>query len=439
MSTNQLQKIYKGTIIDSSKNGTFRLLKGILGISTEGKILFREKEEELGNITAKYNVQKEQIDDLERNFLIPGFVDTHIHGPQYKFMGTGLDLPLLKWLEKYTFPTESKFSNEDLAKNVYGKVIDQTLKNGTTTACYFATIHLTASKIFSDLVIQKGQRALIGKVSMDRNSPDFYVEKTQDSLDQNEEFIKYVKEKKNDLVEPIVTPRFVPTCSPQMMKGLGELAAKYNIAIQSHISENVNEVEWVKSLHPDEDGYAAVYDKYGLLNNRTIMAHGIYLTDKEIELFKQRNAAVAHCPNSNFSLSSGVLHLKKLLRNGIKVGFGTDVSGGYSPSMMDCIRQAIIASKATMFNTKNPDDELSYQDAFYFATLGGASALGLDSKTGNFDVGKDFDACIVSPFVSSANFHVFDDDDDIEIFQKFLFSGDDRNILKVFVKGRQVI
>jgi len=215
--------------------------------------------------------------------------------------------------------------------------------------------------------------------------------------------------------------------------------------VQSHLSESVNECEWVKGLHPDCENYAAVYDKYGLLHSRSYMAHCVHCCGAERELLASSGTGVIHCPNSNFSLSSGILNVRRMLAEGIKVGLGTDVSGGYSCSMLDAMRQAITASKMVaigkgdaMGGGSTAVEPLSFSDVFHLATVGGAQCLGIEDKIGNFVAGKEFDALIVDPSVEGGPFDLGEDDSALDVFQRFIFTGDDRNIERVYVRGKRV-
>jgi len=288
----------------------------------------------------------------------------------------------------------------------------------------------------TDIVSDVGQRAFIGKVCMDRNSPDYYIESTESSIAETEQFINLVKSKNNSLITPIVTPRFVPSCTSELMFALGKLASKHDVPIQSHISENKNEVSWVGQLHPDHDSYSSVYAAHGLLTDRTIMAHGVHLTDDELKIFKEKGAAVSHCPVSNFSLCSGTLCVRNVLEHDIKLGLGTDVSGGYTTSLLEVMRQTIIAANVVHFNDSKYAP-LSWQEAFFLATVGGSRVINMPDKLGNFLPGKFFDALIIDPFVTKSPFSVFEADTLSEIFQKFIFLGDDRNIVEVYVNGKK--
>lgn len=397
-------------------------------------------------------------------FLLPGFVDCHIHAPQYPNIGLGLDLPLLRWLETYTFPLEAAYKDVDFARKIYEAVVRRTISCGTTLATYFATNHKDSSLILAEEALKQGQRALIGKTCSNACSPDYYIEKTEDSLRDTETFIKGVISLNSALVKPIVTPRFALSCTSELMSGLSALASKYDLHIQSHISENCDEIAAVKDIFK-KNTYTEVYEENNLLTNKCIMAHGVHLEDAELELFKKYGTAVAHCPTSNTKLRSGLCDVRRLWNAGIKVGLGTDVSGGHNASMLVAIQDALnvslslnVIKKQNILGTgqiQNPNDDdnrnykpLEYKHALYLATLGGANALSLDNVCGNFAVGKDFDALLID--ISKEPLDLFDIPSSVseksnashshldKMIQKFVYAGDDRNITKVFISGKQV-
>ncbi|XP_033625057.1 guanine deaminase-like [Asterias rubens] len=435
--------IFQGTLVHAeSASQPLKILHNhIIGVN-KNKIVFIEPEGRLRELSQQHGFQLEDVQVMEGQFLIPGFVDTHIHAPQYVYTGTAMNLQLLEWLNKYTFPTEAKFANLEFAADAYRKVVHRTLKNGTTTACYFATIHKEASLKLAEIVAHFGQRAFVGKVNMDANSPEYYVETTEQSFKDTEWFIKQVQCLNNPLVTPIITPRFAVSCTVTLMKKLANLAELYGLPIQTHISENKDEISLVKELFPECSSYADVYQSCGLVTKKSVFAHSIYLDDKEIEVIKHHGSAVSHCPCSNFMLRNGILDLRKLWDKGIKLGLGTDVSGGYSPSMLSSIRQSVIATNVHKMQQGAAYNSIDYKELFYLATLGGSQVLGLEDRIGNFVVGKEFDALLVNPKAAGSPFDVFNSSfsDSIEdIVQKFLFLGDDRNIQEVYVSGRKVI
>lgn len=325
-------KVFIGTIVHSLSFSELEIIEnGALAVNDDGKIKY------LKHDSSCINEPEAEIIKLEPNsFLIPGFVDTHIHAPQYVFTGTGYDLGLLEWLQKYTFPRESAFKDPEYALDAYNRAVNRSLYSGTTTACYYGTIHVEACKILANVVGAVGQRAFIGKVNMDSNSPDYYIESTSDSIAKTLEFCDYVEGLQNDLIKPVITPRFAPSCSLDLMSQLGKISRERGILVQTHISETCAECEWVKSLFPHHDGYADVYYKNGLLTEKSVMAHCVYLTQQERELFFRVGAGISHCPSSNLMIQSGILNVRRLINEGFtKIGLG---SGEFTLSIRCCWR-----------------------------------------------------------------------------------------------------
>uniref|UniRef100_H0YRD9 Guanine deaminase n=1 Tax=Taeniopygia guttata TaxID=59729 RepID=H0YRD9_TAEGU len=462
-----LAHVFKGTFVHSSASAPLEILHGhLLGVDDNGTIVFVEQTDQLEQLAKTWGFKTSDIRQLSKHeFLMPGLVDTHIHAPQYSFTGTRVDLPLLQWLTAYTFPTEAKYQDSGFAEEVYTRVVRRTLKNGTTTACYFATIHTDSALLLAEIIDKFGQRGFVGKVCMDVNdSVPQYRETTADSVQETERFVRELLEKKYPRVQPIVTPRFGPSCSEDLLNALGDLALTHDLHVQSHISETEEEIKVVENMFPAYQNYTELYDKNKLLNSKTVMAHGCHLSEEELKLFSLRGAAISHCPNSNFSMRSGVLNVQKVLKHNVKLGLGTDVAGGYSASMLDAIRKTMVASNSLQINKVN-ETGLTIEEAFRLATLGGSQALGLDNVIGNFEVGKEFDALLINTKASDSPFDLFSADE-FEFFQasndydlgqqillsefvfshflkdtlqKFLYLGDDRNISEVYVAGKQVV
>uniref|UniRef100_A0A4W5QPC4 Guanine deaminase n=1 Tax=Hucho hucho TaxID=62062 RepID=A0A4W5QPC4_9TELE len=366
--------VYRGTFVHATYHTAVEILEDrLLGVDTEGKVCHRRK------FSIHFNFV---VIVVCSEFFMPGMVDTHIHASQYSYAGTALDLPLLQWLNMYTFPVEACYKDLEFARNVYTHVVKRTLRNGTTTACYFATIHTDASLLLGQIANDFGQRALVGKVCMDTNNfIPHYKETPEESEGETKRFIGELLKKKYPLVRPVVTPRFAPSCSAALLGHLGEIAQNNDLHIQSHISETKEEVKLVKELFPDYDSYTDVYHRHNLLTDKTVMAHGCHLTDGELKLFRETGASIAHCPNSNISLCSGMLDVRRVLNHKVKLGLGTDVAGGYSPSMLDAVRRTMDTSKAltiqdTQYNT------LTFEEVFRLATLGGSQGGRLVWKGG---------------------------------------------------------
>ncbi|XP_067670419.1 guanine deaminase-like isoform X2 [Haliotis asinina] len=425
--------IFHGTFVHSTKEEDMAIHNDMVIGVRRGKIIFIEDDTRLPDLMSEYSVPLENVRHLEKwQFLIPGLVDTHIHAPQYAFAGSNMDLQLYDWLKTYTYPTEAKFKDLTYAMDVYTKVVDRTLRNGTTTACYFATLHRDATNLLCEVIEKAGQRAYVGKVNLDCCSPSYYRETTEESLEETKKFIESTISKKNPLVTPIITPRFIVTCSEELLSSLGQLREQYQLPVQTHVLETRGDVD------PETSNHLNVWDRTGLLKHNTVLAHCVYMSDEEFDLLKQRGSGIAHCPNSNITLRSGFLDVRHVLEKGCKIGLGTDVSGGYSSSMLDALRSASQVSKTIAIQREERGENykiLTYKELFRLATLGGSEVMGLDKTIGNFQVGKDFDAIVVDPLVENSPFDVFSTDTFLDIIQKFLFLGDDRNMIDIFVAG----
>ncbi|XP_068560052.1 guanine deaminase [Cebidichthys violaceus] len=439
--TTKIANVYRGTFIHSTQQTALQILEDeLLGVDTDGKIAFIGRGAELDRLSQEFGFSPTEVTQLaQHEFFMPGLVDTHIHASQYSYAGTALDMPLLQWLNTYTFPVESHFKDLQFAHRVYSKVVKRTMRNGTTTACYFATIHTDASLLLGQIANDFGQRAFVGKVCMDRNnSVKHYKETNQESQEETCRFIAELLNKKYPLVRPVVTPRFAPSCTGALLGQLGAIAKNNNLHIQSHISENVEEIKLVQELFPESESYTDVYLKHNLLTDKTVMAHGCHLSDEELVLFRETGASLSHCPNSNISLCSGILNVRNVLKHKVKLGLGTDVAGGYSASMLDAVRRTLDTSK--VLTIQNPEhDTLTFEEVFRLATLGGSQALSLDDQTGNFEVGKDFDALRVNVDAPGGPIDLIQCEEPKIILEKFLNLGDDRNIAEVFVAGRKVV
>jgi guanine deaminase len=380
-------------------------------------------------------------------FLIPGFVDTHNHAPQWAQRGLGQGMHILDWLDAITFPNEARFANPDHARRVYSSCVDGFLRQGITTASYYGSLHAEATKILADLCLAKGQRALIGKCNMSRNSPDYYREPSVEaSLRATEDCIAHVRaiDPEGSLVRYVLTPRFAISCDPELLQGLGHLARENpDLPVQTHFNEAEQEMAFTKELFPQFACEADLYEHYGLLPvGRSILAHCCHMSDYEMGRLRELDCGVAHCPISNMTVGGGFMAapVRAFLRRGIKVGLGTDSGGGFSSSMLDAMRQAMIASHAREVMSKGKDKGLSIDEVFGLATLGGARVCGLECEVGNFEAGKQFDAIVVGTLGDEQGvMTMVEEGDDLRtIFEKFIMTGDDRNMVEVYVRGRLV-
>lgn len=334
------------------------------------------------------------IVDYSGKLIIPGLVDLHIHAPQYSFRGRGMDLELLEWLDKITFPEEGKYASLEYAGLAYRAFSDAMKKSATTRACIFATIHVPATELLMDLLEETGLVAYVGKVNMDRNSPSFLVEKS--ALASAEATLKWLESSisKYKNIKPIITPRFIPSCSDELMEWLGRLQKEFNLPVQSHLSEAKNEIKWVMDLCPNRSCYGDAYYKYGLFggNAKTVMAHCVHSCQEEIELMKKQGVFIAHSPESNINLKSGLAPIRKYLNEGLRVGLATDVAGGTSESMFSAMADAIKTSKIIYMLIDSSMKPLTSDEVFYMATKGGGEFFG---NVGSFENGYEFDALVI--------------------------------------------
>ncbi|KAI0672953.1 guanine deaminase [Trametes maxima] len=450
---------------------------------------------------ARHGVVSEDVDLIELKlgeFLMPGFIDTHIHAPQVPNIGSGQQYELLDWLENVTFPMESRFGDTDFARRAYTSVIKRTIDYGSTTCCYYGTLHLEGTKVLADVIHKYGQRAFVGKCNMNQNAPEYYVEPSAEaSVNATRALIAHIRSLppppgcQEPLVRPILTPRFAISCTHELLAGLGKLAAEDpGLHIQTHISENTNEIAFTQELFPpsslpeppvplprvngastkggraageskgkSKGTYAGVYDAFGLLRENTVLAHAVHLEEEEVKIIKARKSGISHCPTSNFNLRSGCARVGMLLDHGIKVSLGTDVSGGFSPSILAAVQHASMCSKVIAMQAPPPPAETRFTDRqlpvptlLYLATMGGAEVCDLATRVGSLAPGKAFDALVVSVRSDAANPATWGVDMDLELgvrngekseaveledfLERFLFCGDDRNVRRVYVQGK---
>ncbi|KAJ8120044.1 hypothetical protein ONZ43_g3146 [Nemania bipapillata] len=391
--------------------------------------------------------EKYEVQFLGRGqFLIPGFVDTHNHAPQWQQRGLGQSMHILDWLDNVTFPNEARFRDPEYARRIYASCVDGFLQQGITTASYYGSMHAEATKILADLCLEKGQRAFVGKCNMNRNAPDYYRDATvESSLSDTQDCIAHMRriDPEGRLIKHVLTPRFAITCEDALLAGLGEIAkANPDLPIQTHFNEAEQEMSFTKTLFPTFDNEADLYHHFGLLTKRSILAHCCYVSEYELERLKHLDCGVAHCPISNMTVGGGFMAapVREFLRRDIKVGLGTDSGGGFSSSILDAMRQALVASNAREVMSQGKDKGLSIDEVFYLATLGGARVCCLDDKIGNFASGREFDALLIdSDSLKPGVMTILEEHDTTKtIFDKFIMTGDDRNIKQVFVQGRQV-
>lgn len=402
------------------KNGFIAVNNGVVEASGE-----------FSNMPKAY--QNAQILDYSDCIITPSFVDMHLHAPQYPMLGMGMDLPLLDWLNAYTFKTEAKYKNEAFARESYASLARELIARGTTRVVMFSSIHVPATLILMEELEKAGISGYVGKVNMDRNSSEDYIEATKDSLLATRLFIQEAQAHFKNL-KPIITPRFTPSCTDELMSGLGELAKEYELPVQSHLTENVTEIEWVKELCPTLEQYWETYDACGLWKENTVMAHCVHSDARERAAIKRAGVMVAHCPDSNTNIYSGIAPIRKMLQEGIRVGLGTDIAGGASLSMMNSVAAAVRVSKLRYYYSGFDESErfLTLCEAFYLATTAGQEYFGC--KPG-FEAGKPLHALVLSEKRLSEPVRELTLPERLE---RLIYADDDRNIIARFADGREI-
>ncbi|OEE87064.1 guanine deaminase [Enterovibrio norvegicus FF-162] len=382
-------------------------------------------------------------------YLMPGLVDLHCHAPQWPQAGKGLDLPLYDWLQNYTFPLENRYSDLAFADTVYQDVTRTLLANGTTSAVYFASIHREASELLASISLEQGQRAFVGRINMDNaeQCPAFYRESSvEQSLADTEAFIHNVRGLKGNehgLVKPVITPRFVPSCTETLLRELGKLVQHHDVHMQTHCSES----DWARDYALQHYGKSdiEIYADAGLLNNKTVLAHSIFLTDNDVAVMKEFDAGIGHCPLSNMYFANAAMHTRELLDSGVSIGLGSDIAGAPSPSIFRAsfdavthsrVREDGVDSRLVAAERGVTGSRVSFVEAFWMATAGGGRVL--NEKVGVFEKDFHFDALVIKPS-ALGNLRIWQDmDTPRDILEKIVSLGQRCDIDKVWVQGKQV-
>ena len=328
------------------------------------------------------------VEQHQDKLMVPGFVDCHVHYPQTEMIAA-YGTQLLEWLNTYTFPVESEFGDLQKSREVAEVFLQELMRNGTTTAMVFCTVHPESVDGFFEVAQARNLRMIAGKVLMDRHAPEALLDTAQTGYEQSKQLIE--KWHGVERLQYAVTPRFAPTSSSEQLQLAGRLLQEHpSVYLHTHLSENEDEIAWVKELFPEAGSYLDVYDQAGLLSPRSVFAHGIHLCDSQCQRLAESGSAIAHCPTSNLFIGSGLFPLRQLQKFGINIGMGTDVGGGSSFSMLQTLSEAYKIQQLQQVN-------LSPEQSFYMATLGGAKALDLHNKIGNFAVGKEADFLLLHP------------------------------------------
>jgi len=370
------------------------------------------------------------IHNYPDKLIVPGFIDTHIHFPQSEIMGAYGE-QLLEWLENYAFPTEKQYKDEAYAAKMADFFIDQLLRNGTTTALVFCTVHPESVEALFGAAEKNNMRIIAGKVLMDQNAPDYLLDTPETGYSESKKLIE--KWHKRGRLLYAITPRFAPTSTVKQLELAGKLKKEFpDTYVQTHLSENPDEIKWVKKLFPEQENYLDVYHHHGLTGSRSIFAHCIHLKEKEWDCLHTTDCAIAFCPTSNLFLGSGLFNLNKAWDKRIKVGMATDIGGGTSFNMLQTLSEAY---KVIQLQKQ----KLSAYEAFYLATLGGAKALSLDHVIGNFTVGKEADFVVLDPMATVLQAKRSEKSKKIaDLLFSLIILGDDRTIFHTYVDGRLV-
>ena len=419
-----IKKIYKAHILYTKEQSHFEVLEnGYVAVGADGCVIG------VATDLASLDSEDAEVVDFGDRLLIPAMNDMHVHAPQVRNQGVAMDLELLPWLQNYTFPEESKYADVRYAERMYRRFLHTQWLFGTMRSVVFGTVHTESTRLLMKLYQEAGMGALVGKVAMNRNCPEALCEEVEAAVEGNEQLIAEFNQP-NALVRPIITPRFVPSCTPELLKACGRLATMYQLPVQSHLSENVSEIAWVAELEPDSKSYGDAYNRYGLFGQTpTIMAHCVWTKGEELELMKRNDVMVAHCPTSNFNIASGMAPLRVFLDEGLRIGLGSDISGGHDLNMFRMLVYAIQVSKMHYQNDHNKAF-LTLPEVFWIATKSAGSFFG---KVGSFEPGYEFDALVIDDSVLyPAEYSL------IERLERFIYLGDDRQIEYRFCRGQEI-
>jgi len=409
-------KIIAGNILFFPKpDKVSAYVPGYLVINEKGKI------EEVGNLPIPEKYRGIATLDYSGFWILPGFIDLHSHIPQIDERGR-YSRGLLSWLDKHIYPAEKRFEDPEIARDASRRFFTNLLRSGTTLAVLYSSLHLEATDIAFDEAKKIGIRAIIGKVQMDQNVPDELREDRESSIRESIELIEKWHGYDNNRLMYVFSPRFAPATSEALLKEIAVLAKRYDVYIQTHLSENKDEVEWVKELYPKYGSYTAFYEAMGILGKKTLLAHSIYLSEEEYKILKETESRVVHCPTANLFLHSGRMNLSKMKEYGITIGLGTDIGAGLHFSLLNVMRNMYY------LNSVSPTE------AFYYATRSGAIAIGLEDEIGLLEPG--FDADLVVLDSGKLERGLMNDID--RTLSAFMFKGDERVVKAVFVRGRRL-
>ena len=416
--------IIKGTILSAPTLGQLDALPGGYLVAEDGLI-----RGVYGSLPEQY--AGAPVEDWGDALILQSFADLHLHAPQYPMLGMGMDLPLLDWLNTYTFPTEARFADVDYARRVYRRLATDLITNGTTRVCMFSSMHTDATLVLMDELERAGVTGYVGKVNMDRNGlPGKLQETTEESV---RETLRWLDGCHFEHVKPIITPRFTPSCTNELMTQLGKLANERGLYVQSHLSENTNEIAWVRELHPDCTQYWETYNKYGMWKDHTLMAHCVHSDERERRAIKDAGVVVVHCADSNVNICSGICPVRQMVREGLWVTLGSDIAGGAQLPMYKVITMSIRTSKARRVTDEWHPDFLTVPEGYYLGTTAGHKYFGAGD---GFAVGDRLHAVVIDDGDFPETAHPLSVQ---ERFERAIYMTHRHNIVSVWSDGREVV
>jgi guanine deaminase len=418
-----MKKVYKAHILYTKERTGFEVLENGYVAVEDGRVVGVSAD------LSSLGCDEQMVTDYGDCLLIPAMNDMHVHAPQYRNQGLAMDLELLPWLQNYTFPEEKKYADKAYAERMYRRFIRDLWRFGTMRACVFSTIHTDTTRLLMNLFQESGMGAMVGKVAMNRNCPPELSETVEQMVEGYESLIAEYPSS-IPLVRPIITPRFIPSCTPEMLQACGDLAAKYQLPVQSHLSENMAEIVLVHTLEKESTSYGDAYNRYGLFGQTpTIMAHCVWTDGEELELMKKNDVMVAHCPTSNLNIASGLAPIRRFLDEGLRVGLGSDISGGHDLSIFRMMIFAIQVSKMHYQQNKSRKF-LTLSEAFWMATKSAGSFFG---RVGSFESGYEFDALVIDDHdLNHDNYSL------LHRLERYIYLGDDRQIVHRFCRGQEI-
>ena len=370
-----------------------------------------------------------EVTDFGNGVIIPAFSDLHVHAPQYPQRGIAMDALLYDWLHGYTFPLESKYADPEFAKTVYDAFVDDMIAHGTMHAVVFGTIHSEATGYLIERMENAGLHAYVGKVNMDMESPDYLCETAEDSLRLTEEFLeRYMG---NRTAKPILTPRFAPTCTFELMKGLGKLGQKYQVGVQTHLVESRWEAEESVRLYPECGCDTGIYEHAGLLGNGPVVgAHFIFPKEDDIRILKKYGGYAVQCPDSTLNIIAGIMQTGTLMDRGVNLGFGSDIAGGANLGVYSQVSRSVQLSKLKEFYEPDWNRTISFAEAFWIGTKHSGELFG---KVGSLERGYQFDALVIDGLADP--FHELTP---AELVERFCYLGETGHIRARYLAGREI-